>query len=186
MDTPTPTSLDPRFRGPLPHMGWGGSIDLVTYAVMRYYGRFGIVTLSRRAARGYYASAPTRNTGATRDADLTLAIKIILIALGAPVAFLGVLVAIGTAIKEPPAPDPVIPPPTREQVRAQILHRQAIHGDRRWYENDIIDTVDDSLYLGPGPDSECLRSDEAGNVSEVSYSLCEAAITAGKQRLSLD
>lgn len=36
MDTPTPTSLDPKFRGPLPHMGWGGSIDLVTYAVMGY------------------------------------------------------------------------------------------------------------------------------------------------------
>lgn len=34
MDTPTPTSLDPRFRGPLPHMGWGDIIDLVTYGPM--------------------------------------------------------------------------------------------------------------------------------------------------------
>ena len=34
MDTPTPTSLDPKFREPLPHMGWGGIIDLVTYGPM--------------------------------------------------------------------------------------------------------------------------------------------------------
>ena len=39
MDTPTPTSLDPKFREPLPHMGWGGIIDLVTYGPMGYRRR---------------------------------------------------------------------------------------------------------------------------------------------------
>jgi hypothetical protein len=36
---PTPTSLDPKFQGPLPHMGWGGIIDLVTYGPMGYRRR---------------------------------------------------------------------------------------------------------------------------------------------------
>ena len=52
MDTPTPTSLDPKFRGPLPHMGRGGSIDLVTYGPMGYRRRsWGWRTTWKRSGR---------------------------------------------------------------------------------------------------------------------------------------
>ena len=148
---------------------------------MGLYSRYGIVGPSTRRYYNYrFIQAPNPSSAD----ELWPAIKLLLVVLGAPVFLVGVLVAIGSTIKTPPAP--VIPPPTQEQVRAQILHRLAINGDRRWYENDIIETVDENLRLSPGPDSECLRSDEAGNVSEVSYSLCEAASATGKQRLSLD